>query len=530
MLKKYNQKRKFDKTPEPVGKKKSGTGGLKFVVHKHHASQLHYDFRLENRGVLLSWAVPKGPSLNPKDHHLAMAVEDHPYDYRTFEGTIPEGNYGAGTVMVWDYGTYGAVMGPKGEEAGRAESEKLIATGMRKGHITFNLHGKKLNGEFALVKIRGNKFGKGDAWLLIKAAKDKYAKNVDVLKQDKSAVTGRTMDQIEHAAHGKVWHSDKNHRAAKRTKMPHDIFPMLATLVDEPFDAKDWIFEVKLDGFRAVAEIKKSGGVEFYSRNGISFNETFAPVVESLKKIKHDVILDGEVVVLDKKGISRFGLLQNYRDTGAGKSNLAYFIFDILYLDGYDLREMPLFQRKELLAELMKGVKSKNLKFSEHVVSKGKKFFAAAKKKGLEGIIAKEGESEYVSRRSKSWLKIKAHMSQEAVIGGYTEPRGSRKGIGALILGVYNKKGELEYIGHTGGGLNEQNIKELLGKLKKITRKSSPFSDEFKTNAPATWVEPKLVCEVSFQEWTGDGHMRQPIFEGMRIDKKAKEVRREKAV
>ncbi len=546
MLEKYNQKRKFNETPEPEGKRKSGKGALRFVIQKHQASHLHYDFRLENRGVLLSWAVPKGPSLNPNDKRLAMQVEDHPFDYRTFEGTIPEGNYGAGTVMVWDEGTYGAVIGPNGEEADRKESEKLIAQNWHKGHLTFNLHGKKLNGEFALVRIKSDKSGK--AWLLVKADKDKYSSKKDVTKQDKSAVTDRTLEEIAKDDKSIVWESNKKKEKAKKRVAPakekknepirgarygkkraipkEHISPMLATLTAQPFDDKNWLFEIKLDGFRAIAEVHKNKKVELYSRNNISFNTLFMPLVYSLKELGHDAILDGEVVVLNKKGISEFQLLQNYQNTGEGQ--LTYFVFDILYLDGYDLREMPLLERKSILKELVDQLAAKDVLYSDHILGKGKKFYQLARKQGLEGVIAKEARSEYIGKRSRSWLKVKTHMRQEAVIGGFTEPRGSRKNLGALVLGVYNDKGELEYIGHTGGGLNQKNLQAVHSKLTKLERKTSPFRDKFKVNAPVTWVDPKLVCEISFQEWTGDGHMRQPIFEGLRIDKKAKEVRREK--
>ncbi len=525
VLQKYKQKRKFDRTPEPGPKKKSGEGSLRFVVQKHDASHLHYDFRLENRGVLLSWAVPKGPSLSPEDKRLAMAVEDHPFDYRTFEGTIPRGNYGAGTVMVWDQGTYAAVIGPNGEEAGRAESERLIAAGMHKGHITFNLHGKKLNGEFALIKIHGDKSGKGNSWLLVKADDD-YASKKDVAKQDKSALSDRSLDEI--AAGETAKRKISAAKLGKKAKMPGIIKPMLATLAGAAFDNEDWIFEIKFDGFRAIADIRKNKKTKLYSRNNISFNDLFAPIVEAGNQLGRDAVLDGEVVVLNKKGISEFQLLQNYQNTGKG--SLTYFVFDILYLDGRDLRDVPLIDRKLLLKELSQGLGSRDIKYSDHIPGKGKKFFELARKQGLEGILAKEASSKYIERRSKSWLKIKTHMRQEAVIGGFTEPKGSRKDLGALVLGVYNDKKELIYIGHTGGGLNQAGLQSLRNKLLKIARGTSPFRDKFKVNAPVTWVAPQYVCEVSFQEWTGDGHMRQPIFEGLRIDKNPKEVTREEEI
>ncbi len=301
------------------------------------------------------------------------------------------------------------------------------------------------------------------------------------------------------------------------------IKPMLATLVEEPFDNPNWIFEIKWDGFRAIAEIKNKK-VEIYSRNFLSFNEFFPPIYKSLQKISKNMILDGEIVAVDSKGKSHFQLLQNYRDTGKG--NLVYYVFDILFFNGKDLRNLPLSQRKALLKKTLP--KLKNIKYSEHIQEKGKAFFKAAQKQNLEGMIAKNFDSKYYSgKRTKEWLKIKIHQEQEAVVGGFTEPRGSRKKLGALVLGVY-ERGKLVYIGHTGGGFNEQSLNEVHNKLKPLATKQSPFAITPKTNAPVTWVKPKIVVQVSFQEWTGDGHMRQPIFLGLRLDKKANEVRMEK--
>ena len=300
------------------------------------------------------------------------------------------------------------------------------------------------------------------------------------------------------------------------------IKPMLATLVGKPFDDPNWIFEIKWDGFRAIAEVSKSR-VELYSRNLLSFNERFAPIVKALQKLKLSAVLDGEVVVLDNKGKSHFQLLQNYLQNKEG--NLIYYVFDILFLDGKDLRKLPLLERKKILKKILR--KNSMIKYSDHVVTYGKKFFEIAKKQDLEGILAKDSQSPYRSaQRSMEWQKIKLHKQQEAVIGGFTEPRGSRKKLGALVLGVF-EKGRFVYIGHTGGGFNEQTLNLVYNKLKSLAQKNSPFQSVPKTNAPVTWVKPKLVCEVKFEEWTTDGHMRQPIFLGLRIDKKATDVKRE---
>jgi bifunctional non-homologous end joining protein LigD len=537
-LKQYKKKRKFNKTPEPKGvQRRSTSGALRFVVQKHDASRLHYDFRLELGGVMLSWAVPKGPSLDPSARRLAMRVEDHPLEYRAFEGIIPEGNYGAGTVMIWDEGTYEPV--PAGTPE---ENQRTLRAAVEKGHLRFILHGRKLRGRFSLVRMnRGN----AKEWLLFKAGDD-FASDSEVTEQDRSAVSGRSLDEIaaEAPAAGQVWQSNRPNRVtrfsrivakvpvttrprapARRTRgapFPHHIKPMLATLVDKPFDRSGWIFEIKWDGFRAISEVQR-GRVKLYSRTGLSFEQTFRPVVESLRKLGHDAVLDGELVVLDEKGRSHFQDLQNYQNSGQGR--LVYYVFDLLYLDGEDLRPAPLRRRKEMLQPLLKAMPG--VRYSDHVEEQGVSFFKAAVAQGLEGVIAKDGASPYrEGKRSAEWLKIKVRKRQEAVIGGFTSPRGTRKALGALVLGVYDK-GELVYIGHTGGGFTHASLAHMHSKLEPLIRKTCPFKKRPKTNMPATWVEPKLVCEVMFQEWTADGTMRQPIFLGLREDKPATSVHRE---
>jgi bifunctional non-homologous end joining protein LigD len=530
-LAKYHAKRHFDRTPEPRGHRAGGRGPLRLVVQKHAASRLHYDFRLELDGTLKSWAVPKGPSLNPVDKRLAMIIEDHPLDYRTFEGIIPEGNYGAGTVIVWDEGTYSAR-----ETADRAEGERLLREGLRKGHLRIVLNGQKLKGEFSLLKL---KRGNDNAWLLVKG-RDEFASDTDVTAQDRSVSSGRTLDDVAAKRKGvHVWKSNRPAKTAARPKpqpreielngapkgaAPHNVKPMLASLVDEPFDRAGWIFELKWEGYRAIAEVG-GRGVRLYSRNHKSFEQKFAPIVETLRGLGHKAVIDGEIVVLDDRGRSHFQLLQNYQTTGEGR--LQYYVFDLLYLDGRDLRGLPLRRRKELLAEVIRGVS--NIHLSEHVEEKGVAFFKAAEEQGLEGIIAKDAESVYREGvRSHAWLKIKTHRRQEAVIGGFTEPRGSRKNLGALVLGVYEGN-DLVYIGHTGGGLNTRGLADLRSRLQPLVQRQCPFKKKPKANAPVHWVEPKLVCEVTFQEWTGDGRMRIPIFVGLREDKPAHSVRRERA-
>ncbi len=517
-LKTYRAKRHFKKTPEPKGQLCRAKGALRFVVQKHDASRLHYDFRLEMDGVLKSWAVPKGPSLNPADKRLAIEVEDHPFDYRTFEGTIPAGNYGAGTVMVWDEGTYEVQAG-----ADRRTNDKLALEQWQAGHLRFTLDGAKLHGEFALVRIRG---GKGKNWLLIKH-RDDHAQTKDVLQQDRSATTQRTLDEItaEAPSRPKPPATKKTPAVAKKGRavsMPHHIKPMLATLVAKPFDRPDWFFEVKWDGFRAIAEVE-AGKARLYSRNQKDFEKRFAPIVRELEKLKHDAVLDGEIVVLDEHGIAHFQLLQNYQRTGRGQ--LIYYVFDLLYLDGADLRSSPLRRRKELLAKLLP--KDGLLRYSDHIEKEGSAFFKAASERLLEGVMAKSASSLYQEGyRSTQWLKIKAQKQQEAVIAGFTEPRGSRRNLGALILGVYDGK-DLVYIGHAGGRLGTKDLKEMRARLEPLEQSDCPLKSKPKTNAPVHWVKPQLICEVSFQEWTSDGIMRQPIFLGLRDDKDATKVMRE---
>jgi bifunctional non-homologous end joining protein LigD len=542
-LAKYKTKRKFQDTPEPEGAKRSSSGHLRFVIQKHQASHLHYDFRLELDGVLKSWAVPKGPSMNTADKRLAMMVEDHPYDYKDFEGIIPEGNYGAGTVMIWDEGEYHAL-----EMDDPEESRKALKRGLHAGQMKFFLLGKKLQGGFALFKLKGGHKGKPNenSWLLIKE-KDEHAIKADITKLDTSARTDRTLEEIAGDEGSGRWKSNRKasgkgkpkklsgpeHQEAKnqldlsgamKGKFPKDVRPMLATLVDGPFDKDDWVYEIKWDGFRAIAEVSKQ--VRLYSRNLQPFNQLFSPIVSELQSWPIEAVLDGEVVVLDAKGRASFQLLQNYQNSGSGQ--LTYYVFDILHYNGHNLCPLPLLRRKQILKSVLP--KSDLIKYSDHVPGRGKDFFALAESQNLEGIIAKDGGSPYkAGKRTMDWLKIKTHLRQEAVIAGFTEPRGSRKKFGALILGIY-KDGEFKYIGHTGGGFNEQSLRLVYNKLVPLITDRSPFKLPPKTNAPVTWVKPKLLCEVSFSEWTSDGHMRQPIFEGLRDDKKPTEVIKEKAI
>jgi bifunctional non-homologous end joining protein LigD len=543
-LKEYRKKRNFQKSPEPSGKKTKKPGSenpLSFVVHKHRASHLHYDLRLELNGVLKSWAIPKGPTLDPDEKRLSMMVEDHPLDYRTFEGVIPEGNYGAGSVMIWDFGSYHEI-----HSQSRAESEAALNTGLEKGHISFILDGKKLGGEFALVRL---KRAGDNSWLLIKKH-DGFAGKTRPSDEDRSAASGKSMQEI--AAAGDIagyqekkpdsngsdlFQSSKqeplsepiNLDDAPVSEMPSNIRPMLATLVDNPFDRPGWLFEIKWDGYRAIAEIRDHT-VRFYTRNLLSLNLRFPAIVDSLRKLPFNAVLDGEVVVLNDEGKAEFQLLQNYLRTGRG--NLFYYIFDILYLEGRNLCGFPLRRRKYVLRQLLTEISSENsnLRISDHIEEDGTSLFEAVARQGIEGIVAKDGSSPYrPGIRGREWLKIKTKLQQEAVIGGFTAPRGGRKHLGALVLGIY-KGGDFVYIGHSGGGFSDQQLADIRAALDPLITGTCPFKIPPKTNAAVTWVRPELVCEVQFSEWTDEGIMRQPVFLELREDKNPKEVRKEEPV
>ena len=543
-LSNYKKKRTFSQTPEPTGGKSTGDK-LRFVIQKHAATNLHYDFRLEMGGVLKSWAVPKGPSTDPSVKRLAMMVEDHPFDYRTFEGIIPKKQYGGGTVMVWDEGSYESA---KGNFTEKKEREKELLHQLHKGKIVFNLNGEKLKGQFALVKssYRGE-----NSWLLMKV-KDKYAKTTEVLKKEKSVVSGRTLKQIESdgssAVYGKITQKKsavkKNIKPrptkmtiagkGKKMKFPTLLQPMLATLVDKPFDEEGWLYEVKWDGYRTIA-LLNSKSTDLLSRNNKSFNEKFYPVYDALKDLKINAVLDGEIIVADEEGLSNFGKLQNWRSEADGE--LKFYVFDILWLDGYSLMDVTLMERREILISTLPT--HPIIHISQTFSTTGTEFFDAAKKMKLEGIMAKKADSLYIpGSRSKEWLKIKAAKRHEVVIGGYTQNEGSPKHFSALLAGVYEKN-KLVYTGKIGTGFSEQMQKEMMKKFKPLITKTNPFIFEPDVNKPSrfrpqppratvTWLKPKLICEVSYTEMTTDGIMRHPSFKGMREDKKAQDVHPEK--
>jgi DNA ligase D-like protein (predicted ligase)/DNA ligase D-like protein (predicted 3'-phosphoesterase) len=533
-LERYASKREFDKTTEPKPGLRPKGDRLIFVVHKHAARALHYDLRLELEGVLKSWAVPKGPSLDPSSKRLAVMVEDHPLDYKDFEGVIPEGNYGAGSVIIWDKGFY-----HHPSAVDEKENEKLLLDGLKKGDLKFVLEGEKLQGSFALVKTGKD----GKSWLLLKK-KDRYATRGEILKENRSVVSRKTLEEMLEGDGSRSFRQKKSNQIRRHEAtesedlkdaplkpMPHGIQPMLATLVKAPFDHPDWIFEVKWDGYRAVAEIHDDA-VSLYSRNGISFGKKFPSIVDSLRKLRIDAVLDGEIVVVDEQGHPDFQMLQHHHDSGSG--HLLYYVFDLLYFQGHDLTGLPLLRRKELLKKILPS--TPRIRFSDHVWKEGVLFYNVAKKKGLEGIIAKHSQSVYeAGRRSRQWLKVKTQLTQEAVIAGFTEPGGGRKYFGALVLGVYEGD-KLTPIGQVGGGFTVKQLKEIHKKLEPLIQKECPFSVESRSS-PAkkrdcvrgiTWVKPELVCEVAFSGWTEDSAMRQPVFLRLREDKAAREVVRER--
>lgn len=518
-LKTYDQKRNFKETAEPKGAKKTTDSKQHiFVIQRHHASRLHYDFRLEVDGVLKSWAVPKGPSMNPADKRLAMQVEDHPYDYKDFEGVIPEGNYGAGFVYVWDKGTY-ELLRDDGKGFDKEANKEL-----RDGDLKIRLKGKKVKGEFALVRM---KTSDDNAWLLLKH-KDEFAVKTPYNSEDYTPqkIKDRGVKEKEKMKTDKK--KAKPAAVKKTVEKKRELFtPMMATLVDAPFSREGWIFETKWDGYRAIADVKK-GSVELYSRNHLSFNKDYQPVVAALEKLKLNAVLDGEIVIMKKDGTSDFQSLQNYKNDASG--NLVYVVFDMLELDGQDLKALPLIQRKELLKDVITQLGSKTILYSDHVADNSEKIYNKAKEKGWEGIIAKEADSLYAEgRRSATWLKIKIIDEQETIICGYTEPKGSRKKIGSLVLGMYDDNQELRYVGNCGGGLNGESINELYKLLQPRVQKTSPFKEKIRTATAVTWVKPELVCQVKFSSWTSDKRLRQPIFLGLRKDKPAEDVHKETA-
>ncbi len=610
-LEEYKRKRRFEETPEPPPKVETKSGN-RFVVQMHDATRLHYDFRLEMEGVLKSWAVPKGPSLDPVEKRLAVQVEDHPVSYFDFEGNIPENNYGAGTVMVWDVGTWqplsSTMVNGKYVPGTEADAAKMIA----KGDLKFRLNGQRLKGDFALIKIRGRRPGsKGNEWLMIKKHDDYVVEGYEIEGFDESVLSHRSLAEIAGDAGSREWKSrptgggklkaawlaDAIARVEKKKKMktagdadragegrkkepaqaptlpaaiepaeekkaskssaspassavlvsspvkrpmPTTIHPMLAESVDKPFDGEDWVFEIKWDGYRAVAFIENTK-VRLVSRNQNDLTARYPELKDLPQFIKaKTAILDGEAVALDSEGRASFSLMQQrtgFRPGGhrrAENSDVAvlYYAFDLLYLDGYDWRRVPLEERKKKLESLI--LPGEAIRYSDHYPEHGKALFDMAHKKGLEGIVAKKRASYYEERRSREWLKIKIRHRLEAVIGGYTDPEGSRAHFGSIVLGLYNKDGNLIHVGQAGSGFDQKSIESIWNILPKLETKRNPFTGEVEALRKVSWVKPQLVAEIEYAEWTGgaDGggpKLRAPVFLGLRDDKDPKDCLLEEA-
>jgi bifunctional non-homologous end joining protein LigD len=516
-LEEYRRKRRFDRTPEPVGKESGPASKNTFVVQKHAARRLHYDFRLAINGTLKSWAVPKGPSLSSADKRLAVQTEDHPLDYANFEGKISEGNYGAGTVMVWDRGTF------------RMEGNLDALRQLERGEIKFNLNGEKLHGSFVLVKLKHSE--KGNEWLFIKhkdAAEDPTW-NIDA--HDGSAITGRTLEEITEELPPKRQaspiHVGEVH-GARKAVMPSRMAPMLATLTERPFSDPDWIFEIKWDGVRVLAWIA-DGALTLRSRTGGEITAQY-PELKSLPEAFHakQAILDGEIVALDARGHSDFELLQQRMHVRNPSANLAaqipvtYFVFDLLYCDGYDFRESPLLERKQLLQRLLHT--SDRFRYSDHQREHGNELLELAKEQGLEGIVAKRADSRYVSERSANWVKLKTTKTVDAVVGGWTARRSPDAPFGSLLLGLYDGK-KMRFIGHVGSGFDGKKQQDIAGKLKGHATSTCPFDVVPETNEKAFWAAPSLVARVKFSGWTRENRLRHPVFLALRGDARPEDCR-----
>lgn len=538
-LETYRQKRNFSITSEPPPKRVKKREGFSFCVQKHDATRLHYDFRLELDGVLKSWAVTRGPSLNPADKRLAVRTEDHPLAYGDFEGIIPQGEYGGGTVMLWDEGTWEPIGDPY--------------EGIKKGHMKFKLQGSRMQGGWALVRMH-TKDDKHENWLLIKE-KDEAAKTGRVAEQflDKNASSVKTSRSMEEIAEGgTAWKNGKAQKTAKKSsakalkpaarkkaaKKPRKgagldrlaaLYPevQLATLVDGLPTGKEWIHEIKFDGYRLLCFVS-GGKARLISRNGKDWTDKFPTIVQGLEALEiADGVFDGEAVIMDDKGRSSFQSLQTAIGDPSRSGGIVIYLFDILYLDGEDLSQLPLLERKERLKALLGDRGDEGaIRYSEHL-AENEATLSKACKLGLEGLISKDRDAPYMPGRSKVWLKSKCTRRQEFIILGYTGPKSGDRALGALHVG-YRDKGKLRYAAKVGTGFDYALAEKMLKMLKPIVVDKPPVDAPRDVMREAIWVEPKYLCEVSFTEWTDTGSLRHPSFEGLRQDKAAEEVTREK--
>jgi bifunctional non-homologous end joining protein LigD len=533
----YNAKRDFAETPEPKGKRQSSAGGNRFIVQKHDATRLHWDFRLETDGVLKSWAVTKGPSLDPDDKRLAVRTEDHPLSYAGFEGVIPKGEYGGGTVMLWDKGTWEPVAGKSAKD-------------IEQGHLHFVLHGERMKGEWLLVRMKPRPGERGENWLLRKID-DKYAAGSgDLVERALSSVlTGRSMAEI--AADRKGSHSLKgkkgdafademekaarhNARAAKPSranksgKPPAFVEPQLATLVDAVPAGNDWFHEIKFDGYRALVSVA-GGDVRVFTRHGLDWTGKFGPLVKAIAALDlPPALIDGEITAPDANGNPSFSALQNElkRGHGSQKSHMDFHAFDLLSLDGEDLRQLPNIERKERLAALLAKA-GPPIFVADHIIGAGEKLFRAMCDAGLEGILAKRIDAPYRGTRTRNWVKVKCTRRQEFVIVGWARSAARARAFSSLFLAQYEGN-ELVYKGKVGTGFDSDTLAELAAKMAPLARKTAPTEIPRGEKRDGVWIEPRLVAEIAFTEMTHDGRVRHGSFVGLRSDKEAQEVRPER--
>jgi bifunctional non-homologous end joining protein LigD len=522
-LDEYRKKRDFERTAEPAGDEPVAAGERRYVMQKHAASRLHYDLRLEHEGVLLSWALPKGPSLEPGEKRLAVHVEDHPLEYGDFEGTIPAGEYGGGTVMLWDRGRW-----------------EPVGKGVQDDRIDFALEGEKLRGTWTLTKTSGRGGRDEDNWLLIKRT-DPNAPPLE--PGETSVLTGRTMEEIAEGVEasdilptretgvtpaGEEVPEAGDLEGARRRSPPDEPEPQLATLTDAAPEGDAWLHEIKFDGYRVLA-FTEGENVRLTTRNGHDWTDRFPEVADALRHVPAErALLDGEVVVLGEDGVSSFRALQEALSSG-DTSRLTYQAFDLLHLDDHDLRDVAQLARKEVLSQLLAATGTAlagRVRYTDHVRGQGAEVFERACEMGLEGTIAKRVDAPYRGGRGKRWLKVKCGRTDEFVVGGFTPPKGSREGFGSLLLGAFEGDG-LAYAGRVGTGFDDRLLRQLFDRLQDMERSSSPFVGDVPDAKGATWVEPELVVDVAFTERTRDGRLRHPTFRGVREDKPAAEVRAE---
>ncbi|MCE9657228.1 MAG: DNA ligase D [Burkholderiales bacterium] len=529
-LEPYLRKRDFKVTSEPRGGKPTGEA-LSFVIQKHAASRLHYDFRLELDGTLKSWAVPKGPSLDPADKRMAVHVEDHPLDYGGFEGTIPAGQYGAGTVIVWDRGTWEPVGDPQ--------------AGYRAGKLKFRLLGEKLQGGWNLVRMHGHANERQEPWLLIKERDDAARPSSEfkvVEAEPASVLSGRTIEDKPVKARAKAVRVKAPARAsrpkaaagapagwpagAKKAALPAELAPQLATLVSEPPGDAGWIWEIKFDGYRVLARVD-GDEVRLFTRRGNDWTSRMPGLAAAIGALGiGSGWLDGEIVVTGSNGAPDFNALQNAFDSARTEA-IRYYVFDLPYCGGHDLRGVPLVERRALLAALLeKAAPQDRVRFSENFDASAAELLQNACRMRLEGMIGKRADSPYVSKRSPAWIKLKCTHRQEFVVGGWTDPKGSRTGVGSLLLGIHDETGKLRFAGGVGSGFDQTSLAALRKALDARASETTPFFQKAR-DVKGHWVKPDLVAEVSFGEWTPDGRIRHSVFHGLRDDKPARSITRE---